>query len=103
MSIPDDVRGFVLFVHGSGSSRHSPRNQYLAQTLQEGGLATLLFDVLTAYEEKSELQNMPPEGYKKLVVVPGAFQLFEEAGALEEAAQLARDWFQRYLDGVGVR
>lgn len=45
---------------------------------------------------------MPPEGYKKLVVVPGAFQLFEEACALEEAAQLARDWFQTHLDCVGV-
>src|SRR5512145_507610 len=191
VSIPDDARGFVVFVHGSGSSRHSPRNQYVAQTLQAGGLATLLFDLLTAYEEESELQNrylrfdinllarrtagvlewldlqpyayglkkglfasntgaaaalmaaaeipdqvdaivlrggrpdlagsalqnveastllivggndqdvidlneqaiqnMPPEGYKKLVVVPGASHLFEEAGALEEAAQLARD------------
>jgi putative phosphoribosyl transferase len=52
MSIPEDVKGLVLFVHGSGSSRHSPRNQYVAQTLQEGGLATLLFDLLTAEEER---------------------------------------------------
>ncbi|HEX6035257.1 MAG TPA: hypothetical protein VFY83_12510 [Anaerolineales bacterium] len=203
VSIPDDARGFVVFIHGSGSSRHSPRNQYVAQTLQEGGLATLLFDLLTAYEEESELQNrylrfdinllarrtagvlewldlqpyayglkkglfasntgaaaalmaaaeipdqvdaivlrggrpdlagsalqnveastllivggndqdvidlneqaiqnMPPEGYKKLVVVPGASHLFEEAGALEEAAQLARDWFHTHLDRVAVR
>lgn len=57
VSIPDDARGFVLFVHGSGSSRHSPRNQYVAQTLQEGGLATLLFDLLTPYEEESDLQT----------------------------------------------
>ena len=57
VSIPDDARGFVVFVHGSGSSRHSPRNQYVAQTLQEGGLATLLFDLLTAYEEESDLQT----------------------------------------------
>jgi pimeloyl-ACP methyl ester carboxylesterase len=42
----------VLFVHGSGSSRHSPRNQYVAQTLQESGLATLLFDLLTPQEEE---------------------------------------------------
>ena len=203
VSIPDDVRGFVVFVHGSGSSRHSPRNQYVAQTLQEGGLATLLFDLLTAYEEESDLQNrylrfdinllaqrtagvlewldLQPYAYglkkglfgsstgasaalmaaadlpdrvdaivsrggrpdlagaalpnveaptllivggndqvvvdlneqalanmssaehKKLVVVPGASHLFEEAGALEHAARLARDWFQTHLDGVGIR
>jgi putative phosphoribosyl transferase len=52
ISIPEDAKGLVLFVHGSGSSRHSPRNQYVAQTLQEGGLATLLFDLLTAQEEE---------------------------------------------------
>jgi putative phosphoribosyl transferase len=203
VSIPEDARGFVVFVHGSGSSRHSPRNQYVAQTLQEGGLATLLFDLLTAYEEESDLQtrylrfdinllarrtagvlewldlqpfayglkkglfgsstgaaaalmaaadlpdqvsavvsrggrpdlagnalpiveaptllivggsdevvidlneqalaNMSPDAPKKLVVVPRASHLFEESGALEEAARLARDWFQTHLDGVGIR
>ena len=51
MSIPEDAKGIVLFVHGSGSSRHSPRNRHVAQTLQEGGLATLLFDLLTPAEE----------------------------------------------------
>ncbi len=203
VSIPEDARGFVVFVHGSGSSRHSPRNQYVAQTLQEGGLATLLFDLLTAYEEESDLQtrylrfdidllarrtagvlewltlqpyayglkkglfgsstgaaaalmaaaelpdevdavvsrggrpdlagaslreveastllivggnddvvidlnkqaleNMSVDTQKKLIVVPGASHLFEETGALEEAAQLARDWFQVHLDSVGIR
>lgn len=203
VSIPEDARGFVVFVHGSGSSRHSPRNQYVAQTLQEGGLATLLFDLLTAYEEESDLQNrylrfdinllarrtagvlewlnLQPYAYglkkglfgsstgaaaalmaaaelpdqvdavvsrggrpdlagaalrnveastllivggnddvvidlnkqafermsadteKKLIVVPGASHLFEEPGALEEAAQRARDWFQAHLDDVGIR
>lgn len=52
VSIPDEVKGLVLFVHGSGSSRHSPRNQFVARTLQEGGLATLLFDLLTPEEEQ---------------------------------------------------
>ncbi|HLF75754.1 MAG TPA: alpha/beta family hydrolase [Anaerolineales bacterium] len=56
-SIPDEPQGMVLFVHGSGSSRHSPRNQYIAQTLQEAGLATLLFDLLTTYEEEIDLQT----------------------------------------------
>jgi putative phosphoribosyl transferase len=202
VSIPEDARGFVVFVHGSGSSRHSPRNQYIAQTLQEGGMATLLFDLLTAYEEESDLQNrylrfdtdllarrtagvlewldlqpyayglkrglfgsstgaaaglmaaaelpdrvdavvsrggrpdlagtalqnvgaptllivggndevvidlneqalaqMQPWVESKLIVVPGASHLFEEAGALEHAARLARDWFQTHLSRVVV-
>lgn len=197
LSIPDGAKGIVLFVHGSGSSRHSPRNQYVAQTLQEGGLATLLFDLLTPEEEKIDqrtrhlrfdigllarrtagalewlelqpdvkefkrglfgsstgaaaalitaaelpekvdavvsrggrpdlagsalsqvkaptllivgaydktvillnqeaLALMPLETEKQLVIVPGASHLFEESGTLEQAAQLARDWFQRHL------
>lgn len=52
MSVPDDGNGMVLFVHGSGSSRHSPRNQFVARILQESGLATLLFDLLTPAEEE---------------------------------------------------
>ena len=203
VSIPEEARALVVFVHGSGSSRHSPRNQYVAQTLQAGGLATLLFDLLTAYEEESDTQNrylrfdvnllarrtagvlewldlqpyvygmekglfgsstgaaaalmaaaelpdqvgavvsrggrpdlagaalrdveaatllivggsddvvidlneqalqhMSADTEKKLVVVPGASHLFEEPGALEEAARLARDWFQVHLVGAEVR
>jgi pimeloyl-ACP methyl ester carboxylesterase len=57
LGVPEDSKGLVVFVHGSGSSRHSPRNQYVAQMLQEGGLATLLFDLLTAEEEEIDLQT----------------------------------------------
>ncbi|HLO33858.1 MAG TPA: alpha/beta fold hydrolase [Anaerolineales bacterium] len=57
LSIPEDAHGLVVFVHGSGSSRHSPRNQFVAETLQEGGLATLLFDLLTASEEEFDLRT----------------------------------------------
>lgn len=202
VSIPQNATGIVLFVHGSGSSRHSPRNQYVAQTLQEGGLATLLFDLLTPEEEQVDLRTrhlrfdtqllarrtegvlewldlqpyarefriglfgsstgaaaaliaaaeMPEKveavvsrggrpdlanealhgvqaptllivgGHdevvlelnekaltqmktgsdKKLVIVPGASHLFEEPGALEYAARLARDWFQSHLSKVSV-
>ena len=202
VSIPDDAKGFVVFVHGSGSSRHSPRNQYVAQTLQEGGLATLMFDLLTVAEEEIDLRtrqwrfdinllanrtagvmewlNLQPFAYglkrglfgsstgaaaalmtaaelpdlvgavvsrggrpdlagralakveaptllivggrdetvidineqalsqmqlglgAKIVIVPGASHLFEEPGALEEAARLSRDWFQMHLSRVGV-
>ncbi len=202
VSLPEDAKGLVLFIHGSGSSRHSPRNQFVAQMLQEGGLATLLFDLLTASEEEIDLRTrrlrfdidllaqrtagvlewldlqpyahelkrglfgsstgaaaaliaaaelpdkvdavvsrggrpdlagealakvqaptllivgghdevvidlneqalaqMQPGEEKKLVIVPGASHLFEEPGTLEDAARLARDWFQRHLTGVSV-
>jgi dienelactone hydrolase len=51
MCIPADAKGIVLFAHGSGSSRHSPRNRYVAGVLQSKGMATLLFDLLTREEE----------------------------------------------------
>ncbi len=51
LTVPADARGLVVFVHGSGSSRHSPRNRYVAGALQRAGLATLLFDLLTPGEE----------------------------------------------------
>lgn len=51
LCIPAGAKGLVMFVHGSGSSRHSPRNKYVAEFLNSAGLATLLFDLLTASEE----------------------------------------------------
>ncbi len=51
LCIPAEAQGLVLFAHGSGSSRHSPRNRMVAKTLQGGGIATLLMDLLTAEEE----------------------------------------------------
>lgn len=195
--VPEAARGIVLFAHGSGSSRHSPRNRYVAQVLQQGGLGTLLIDLLTREEEEEErwtghlrfdiglladrlvgatdwllqqprtrdlrigyfgastgaaaalvaaakrpetavavvsrggrpdlageylrhvqaptlfivggndvpviplneeaLAQLTQAEEKKLVIVPGATHLFEEPGALEEVARLARDWFERYL------
>src|SRR6187455_3425486 len=52
--LPPNACGMVLFAHGSGSSRHSPRNQFVARTLRERNLGTLLFDLLTAEEERAE-------------------------------------------------
>ena len=195
LSIPERPRGAVLFVHGSGSSRFSPRNQYVARVLQEAGFATLLIDLLTSQEEEQdrstghlrfnidllservvevtnwltaqpgirdlkigyfgastgaaaalvaaarlplvvravvsrggrpdlahsflprvkaptllivgsqdtqviELNQMALsllQGEKRLVLVEGATHLFEEPGALEPVARLAREWFERYL------
>ena len=50
-------RGLVLFAHGSGSSRHSPRNQFVARELRHGRLGTLLFDLLSADEEMAEIRT----------------------------------------------
>lgn len=50
LDIPDGARGLVLFAHGSGSSRFSPRNNYVAQALRAAHIGTLLFDLLTAAE-----------------------------------------------------
>ena len=195
LNVPDGARGVVLFAHGSGSSRHSPRNRYVAGVLREAGLATVLLDLLTAEEEAIDLQtqrlrfaislladrligatdwlaqnpdtrdltigyfgastgaaaalvaaaerpdavgaivsrggrpdlagaalarvraptllivgghDIPVIGMNqeamaqlhvetKLEIVPGATHLFEEPGALEEVARLAREWFERYL------
>ena len=187
LMVPDGAPGIVVFVHGSGSSRHSPRNRFVAAVLNGAGLGTLLFDLLTADEELDRanvfdirllaarltevtrwVASQPegrgtPIGYfgastgaaaalwaaaqpgaeisavvsrggrpdlagphlgavtaptllivgghddvviglnrqaqshlrcdNSLVIVPGATHLFEEKGALEAVAKLARDWF----------
>jgi putative phosphoribosyl transferase len=195
LSRPEGARGIVLFAHGSGSSRVSPRNRQVAQLLNHAKLATLLVDLLTSEEEAVDLRTaqlrfdigllaerlvgitywltQAPEtrqlriGYfgastgagaalvaaaerpeavsavvsrggrpdlagsalsrvraptllivggndaqvialnraalaqlrcqKQLVIVPGATHLFEEPGALDQVALLARDWFERHL------
>jgi dienelactone hydrolase len=57
LNIPKDANAIVLFAHGSGSSRHSPRNQFVARTFNNAGLATLLFDLLTQEEEAIDMQT----------------------------------------------
>ncbi|NVB84843.1 MAG: alpha/beta hydrolase [Kofleriaceae bacterium] len=52
LAVPENAAGLVMFAHGSGSSRHSPRNRYVAALLNQRGLATLLFDLLTVAEEE---------------------------------------------------
>jgi dienelactone hydrolase len=55
--LPPGFEGLVLFAHGSGSGRHSARNRQVAQHLQQAGIATLLFDLLTAQEEQTDLHT----------------------------------------------
>lgn len=201
LSIPTDARGIVVFAHGSGSSRHSPRNRFVADTLRAAGLATLLMDLLTEAEEAEDVRTLAlrfdigllthrlvgatdwlvqqpdisalPVGYfgastgagaalvaaaerpaaiaavvsrggrpdlagpllgavraptllivggadesviemnrdamrqmsalTHLEIVPGATHLFEEPGALEQVATLARAWFAHYLGAFRAR
>src|SRR5438128_10966840 len=83
LALPDQAQGVVLFAHGSGSSRHSPRNRYVANVLQAGGLATLLIDLLTADEEAVDLQTR---------------QLRFDIGLLAERLIGATDWLTLELD-----
>ncbi|RXA20563.1 alpha/beta hydrolase [Methanosarcina sp. MSH10X1] len=55
LDIPEGAKGLVVFAHGSGSSRFSSRNRYVAQELQKEGLGTLLFDLLTTEEERVDM------------------------------------------------
>src|SRR6201994_1699861 len=83
LNLPEGARGIVLFAHGSGSSRHSPRNRHVAQLLNQAQLATLLVDLLTAEEEAIDLRTA---------------QLRFDIGLL--AARLAgvTDWLVQYPD-----
>lgn len=58
LAIPSSAESIIIFAHGSGSSRFSSRNQYVARRLQDEGLATLLFDLLTSDEERVDSYNM---------------------------------------------
>jgi putative phosphoribosyl transferase len=191
LSLPMDAGGLVIFAHGSGSSRLSPRNTFVARVLQNAGIGTLLFDLLTAEEDRRyenrfnidlitgrlvkttdwvegqpdtktlrygyfgastgaaaalraaaqaggkiaavvsrggrpdlAMESLPRvtaptllivggfddvvielnrraleklTGVKKLEIVPGASHLFEEPGTLERVAELAAQWFKKYL------
>src|ERR687897_75642 len=109
--VPQPAQGVVLFAHGSGSSRHSPRNVYVAEGLQAAGLAPVLPAVrqptlLIVGERDPVVLDLNRRalgelsGEARLEVVPGATHLFEEPGALEQVARLARDWFVRHLRPV---
>ena len=80
LGVPDGARGIVLFAHGSGSGRHSPRNRYVAGALREEGLATLLIDLLTPEEEEVDLRTR---------------HLRFNIGLLAERLVDATDWLRR--------
>ncbi len=88
LTLPDQSRGVVLFAHGSGSSRHSPRNRYVARLLNEAKLATLLIDLLTLHEE---------------VIDARTAQLRFDIDLLAERLVDATDWLTQFPDTKDLR
>jgi dienelactone hydrolase len=80
LHLPAQAHGLVLFAHGSGSSRHSPRNQYVAQVIRAAGIGTLLFDLLMPEEERIDLRTRSLR-----------FDIDLLAGRLEEVTAWAAD------------
>lgn len=88
LELPANARGLVIFAHGSGSSRLSPRNRRVAQTFQQAGLGTLLFDLLTREEEASDALN----GHLRFDIELLAARL-----------RVASDWTARQARTAGLR
>ncbi len=86
--IPVGAQGIVLFAHGSGSSRHSPRNQFVARVIREGGIGTLLFDLLTREEESVDIYTR---------------HLRFDIGLLAERLAEATRWLERESDTWDLR
>jgi pimeloyl-ACP methyl ester carboxylesterase len=82
--IPEDPLGVVLFAHGSGSSRWSPRNQFVAHQLREAGLGTLLVDLLTPQEDQNYIRRF-------------------EVDFLTERLGRITDWLRERIAGTGLR
>jgi putative phosphoribosyl transferase len=87
LAVPPTARGVVLFAHGSGSGRHSPRNRQVAAALQEAGYATLLMDLLTEAEEEVDARTRELR-----------FDIGLLAGRLTDAA----DWLRRAEGTAGL-
>jgi putative phosphoribosyl transferase len=88
LDIPEGAQGIVLFAHGSGSGRHSPRNRYVAGALREAGLATLLIDLLTPEEEEVDLRTR---------------RLRFDIGLLADRLAGATDWLAQEPDTQDLR
>jgi len=77
LTVPDKARGLIIFAHGSGSSRHSPRNAYAARSFEQLGFATLLFDLLTEEEagDRRNVFDIPLLARRVVLAVDWAHQL----------------------------
>jgi pimeloyl-ACP methyl ester carboxylesterase len=87
LALPQNAGGIIVFAHGSGSGRHSPRNQFVAQVLREACLGTLLIDLLTAEEERIDLHTA---------------ELRFDIGLLAERVVGATDWLTRLATTNGL-
>jgi dienelactone hydrolase len=89
VAVPAQARGVVLFAHGSGSSRHSPRNRHVASVLREAGLATVLVDLLTPAEEQRDAWTA---------------ELRFSIGMLATRVAALADWLSAYsrTEGLGI-
>ena len=88
LTIPGGATGIVLFAHGSGSSRFSPRNKHVAKVLQNAGLGTLLFDLLTANEEAVDAYTR---------------HLRFDIGLLAQRLVAAAEWLQNYEEARSLK
>src|ERR1700704_2035849 len=88
LTLPEETRGVVLFAHGSGSSRHSPRNRHVARMLNDAELATLLIDLLTSEEEAIDLRTA---------------HLRFDIGLLAERLVAVTDWLAQYPGTQHIR
>src|SRR4051812_44709494 len=87
LGVPAGAEGVVLFAHGSGSGRHSPRNRFVARALREAGLATLLLDLLTVEEEAVDTYTL---------------HLRFDIGLLAERLVAATDWLAQETQTAGL-
>ena len=85
--LPAAAQGVVLFAHGSGSSRHSPRNQFVARTIRDAGVGTLLFDLLTKEEESIDVRTA---------------HLRFDISLLADRLVAATEWLERAFDRLRV-
>jgi len=92
ITIPQRARGLVLFAHGSGSSRFSPRNRYVAQHLQQAGLATVLADLLTPAEEETDARTAEVR-FDIGLLATRLEQLTDWLAGQERTAELSRGYF----------
>jgi len=88
ISTPRNGQGIVIFAHGSGSSRHSPRNRYVAQVLQNEGIATLLTDLLTDQEEEIDMQTR---------------HLRFDIGLLSQRLSAVTYWFKQKSENINLK
>ena len=88
LEIPDRANGIVVFAHGSGSSRHSPRNRFVAEELQRRGLATLLMDLLTTDEEAIDMHTR---------------HLRFDIGLLANRLRQTANWLEHQADTRGLK